>query len=182
MVAQGPEDLFDLDAHLLCSRPESGRTFCRLADVLYALSGKLDVADKGRNQQLLSKGHSRSIIYDVSLPPSLGAGAPTSFVVNGPSVPPVPHAAPTWASRIAANFVGTFLLKTDGSLIVSGDLGIGKAEPTSTLHVERSQSVRRTAVAGGYVITDAAYYMSRTIPYGFLVTTLAGSSTGKLTR
>jgi hypothetical protein len=50
-------------------------------------------------------------------------------------------------------------LQTDGSLVVAGQLGIGGPQPTSTLHVDGSQSVRRTAVAADYTLTDTDYYV-----------------------
>jgi len=50
-------------------------------------------------------------------------------------------------------------LKTDGSLVVAGKMGIGKSDPTSTLHVSGSQSVQRTAVTADYTLTDTDYYV-----------------------
>src|SRR5262249_10328473 len=52
--------------------------------------------------------------------------------------------------------------KTDGRLVVADKLGIGTTAPVSTLHVNGSQSVRRTAVTADYAVTDSDYYIGVT--------------------
>ena len=53
-------------------------------------------------------------------------------------------------------------LKTDGSLVVAGKVGIGTSQPVSTLQVSGSQSVRRTGVTGDYAVSDGDYYIGVT--------------------
>src|SRR5207244_84786 len=53
-------------------------------------------------------------------------------------------------------------LKTDGALVVAGKLGVGQADPVSTLHVSGSQSVQRTAVTGDYTLSESDYYIGVT--------------------
>jgi hypothetical protein len=50
-------------------------------------------------------------------------------------------------------------LKTDGALVVAGKLGVGTADPVSTLDVRGSQSVQRTAVAADYAVSESDYYI-----------------------
>jgi hypothetical protein len=49
-------------------------------------------------------------------------------------------------------------LRTDGSLVVTNRLGVGAADPSSTLDIRGSQSVRRLAVRSDYTLTDTDYY------------------------
>jgi hypothetical protein len=53
-------------------------------------------------------------------------------------------------------------LKTDGTLIAAGRVGVRTAEPAATLHVAGSQAVHRTAVAADYALTDTDYYVGVT--------------------
>jgi hypothetical protein len=53
-------------------------------------------------------------------------------------------------------------LKTDGALVVADKVGIGTADPVSTLYVGGSQSVQRTAVAADYAVSDRDYYIGVT--------------------
>lgn len=50
-------------------------------------------------------------------------------------------------------------LKTDGSLIVTNQLGVGTSDPSSALHVNGSQSVQRTPVQTDYTLTDTDHYV-----------------------
>lgn len=67
-------------------------------------------------------------------------------------------------------------LKTDGSLVVDGKVGIGSPGPASALHVGGSQSVRRTAVRANYVVTDADYYLGVTDTSAQLTVTLPSAA------
>lgn len=53
-------------------------------------------------------------------------------------------------------------LKTDGSLLVGGKVGIGTSKPAATLHVGGSQSVQRTAVQTDYAVAETDYYIGVT--------------------
>jgi hypothetical protein len=53
-------------------------------------------------------------------------------------------------------------LKTDGALVVGNTVAIGSPGPGSALHVGGSQSVKRTAVAGDYAVTNDDYYVGVT--------------------
>jgi hypothetical protein len=45
---------------------------------------------------------------------------------------------------------------------VAERLGVGTSDPASTLHVNGSQSVQRTAVTADYTVTDSDYYIGVT--------------------
>src|SRR5262249_15986703 len=53
-------------------------------------------------------------------------------------------------------------LKTDGALVVAGKVGVGTADPVSTLHVRGAQSVQRTAATGDYGVSESDYYLGVT--------------------